>query len=324
MAQWRRFERSDVRGGAVEFREIRREGIRCRLRWSVGKDKTRASTSAFDDEEQARRSEVRKAAEWVRKGFIEVEPVLDNAAADTDSQILDVLKASVKHGSHPGFTPVSGFDETYHCELTPGHPRSHHYYYVLHDEGRSAISFNVRADTHDTGAVAAFLEFVTTHRELPFDGSSHHKLPLPKPVRGFSHVLFCAPALGQSHIAYPTIAGRVASAFPIFDCEIGDTDTEVLVDARIHGRNSLPYTRWDREPQPVVDLRFDVQPSFYRRVPKFLVFQPSDLENLLRVLPAANPDSWLEVRSFRGEVTRFTPANVPNHADVTRAQWSVC
>lgn len=314
MTHWRRFERSDA-PGAVEFREIRREGIRCHLRWSVGKDKVHASTSAFDDEEHARRSEARKAAEWIRKGFIEVELVPDDASADTNSMVLDVIKSSVKHGSHPGFTLVPGFDETYHCELTPGHPLSHHNYYVLCDQGRSAISFNVRADTHDAGAVAAFLEFVTTHRELPFDGSSHHKVPLPKPIRSFSHVLFCSPALGQSHIAYPTIAGRVASAFPVFDCEIGDTDTEVLVDARIHGHGSLPYTRWDREPQPVVDLRFDVQPSFYRRAPKFLVFQPSALENLLRALPAANPDSWLECRTFRGEVARYTPETAPTYPD---------
>lgn len=302
--------------GAVEFREIRREGIRCRLRWSAGKDGVHASTSAFDGEEQARRSEARKAAEWIRKGFIEVEPVPDDAAADTDAMVLDVIKASVKHGSHPGFTPVPGFAETYHCQLTPGRPLSHHNYYVLRAQGRSAISFNVRADTHDTEAVAAFLEFVTAHCEVPFDGSSHRKVPLPKPIGSFSHVLFCSPALGQSHIAHPAIANRVASAFPIFDCEIGDADTEVLVDARIHGHGSLPYTRWDREPQPVVDLRFDVQPSFYRRVPKFLVFQSSDLKNLLHALPAATPDSWLEIRDFRGDVARFIPKTAPAYPDV--------
>lgn len=142
------------------------------------------------------------------------------------------------------------------------------------------------------------------------------KVALPKSVGGLSHVLFCSPALGQSHRAHPAIADRVASAFPIFDCEIGDADTEVLVDARIHGHASLPYTRWHRGPQPVIDLRFDIQPSFYRRQPKFLVFQPSDLENLLHALPAATPGSWLELRSFRGDVARFTPENAPAYADV--------
>lgn len=315
MARWRRFERTDIAGGTAEFREIRLEGIRCHLRWSAGK-KVRARTSAFDDEVRARKAEARKAAEWIRKGFIEVELPADDATAGAEAMVLDVIKASVKHGIHPGFTPVPGFDETFRCELAPGHPSSHHNYYVLRDRGRSAISFNVLAVTHNAAAVEEFLEFVTAHRELPFDGSSHHKVALPKSVGGLSHVLFCSPALGQSHRAHPAIADRVASAFPIFDCEIGDADTEVLVDARIHGHASLPYTRWHRGPQPVIDLRFDIQPSFYRRQPKFLVFQPSDLENLLHALPAATPGSWLELRSFRGDVARFTPENAPAYADV--------
>lgn len=316
MARCRRFERTDVHGGGVEFREIRLEGIRCHLRWSVGQDKVRASTSAFDDEDHASHAEARKVADWIRKGFLEVELPADGRAAEMDSMVLEAITASVRHGTHPGFTPVPGFDETFHCELTPRHPLSHRSYYVLRDRGRSAISFNVLAATHDAEAVVTFLEFVTAHRELPFDGSSHHKVPLPKPVRGLSHVLFCSPALGQSHVAHPAIADRVASAFPIFDCEIGDTDTEVLVDARIHGHGSLPYTRWDRGPQPVVDLRFDVQPSFYRRESKFRVFRLSDLQNLLHALPAATSGSWLELRSFRGDVVRFTPENAPAYLDV--------
>ncbi|MBR7834739.1 hypothetical protein KDL01_15800 [Actinospica durhamensis] len=315
MARWRRFERSDTAGGTAEFREIRLEGIRCHLRWSAGKN-VRASTSAFDDEVRASRAEARKAAEWIRKGFVEVELPADGGAAEAEAMVLDVIQASVKHGVHPGFTPVPGFEETFHCELTPGHPSSHHNYYVLRDRGRSAISFNVLAATHDAEAVAEFLEFVTAHRELPFDGDSHHKVALPKPVGGLSHVLFCSPALGRSHRAHLAIADRVASAFPIFDCEIGDADTEVLVDARIHGHGSLPHSRWVRGPKPVVDLRFDVQPSFYRPQSKFLVFQPSDLENLLHALPAATPESWLELRSFRGDVACFTPESAPAYADV--------
>lgn len=304
----------------MEFRAILRDGIRCQLRWSVGNGKTHGSTSTLNDEEHARRHEKRKAAEWIRKGFVEVAPAPEEAAsaavADPEARVLDVVTAAVRHGAHPGFAPVAGFDETYHCRLTPGHPLSHHHYYVLSNEGRSAISFNVRADSHDAEAVAMFLEFVTEHRELPFDGASHHKVPLPQPIGRFSHVLFCSPKLGRSHASYPAIAHRVASAFPVADCEIGDGDTEVLVDARIRGRGSLPHTRWDREPMPVVDLRFEIQPSHFRRVLKFLVFRPSDLERLLPALAAADPGSWLEVRDFRGDVMRFTPASVSAHADL--------
>lgn len=107
----------------------------------------------------------------------------------------------------------------------------------------------------------------------------------------------------------------MASAFPIADCEIGDGDSAVLVDARIHGSGSLPYTYWDREPQPVVDLRFDVQPSFSRRVSRFLVFRPADLERKLNALASANADSWLEVRTFRSEFLRFGPQTVPTYQE---------
>lgn len=326
MAQVRRFERTGGRGGAVEFREIRREGIRCLLSWSVSKDKARGSTSALDDEEHARRHEAKKAAEWIRKGFVEVtvapdDVAVNEASADvpadaTDAQVLGVVKASAKYFEHPGFDPVVGFAEVYRCQLAPGRPLSHVNYYVLRDGGRSAIAFNVRADAHDDVTVAAFLEFVTAHRELPFDGGSHHKVTLPQPVGRFGHALFCAPTLGRSHVAYPEIAERVASAFPVFDCEIGDADTEVLVDARMRGHGSLRYTRWDRELQPVVDLRFEINPGrLTRTARKFLVFQPTNLESLLGQLSVADEGSWLEVRNYRGEIRRFTPESTPTYPE---------
>jgi hypothetical protein len=140
---------------------------------------------------RASQAEARKVAEWIRKGFVEVELPADGAAVEVEAMVLDVIQASVKHGIHPGFTPVPGFDETFRCELTPGHPVSHHNYYVLCDRGRSAISFNVLAVSHDGEAVAEFLDFVTAHRELPFDGGSHHKVALPNPVGGLTHASRC-------------------------------------------------------------------------------------------------------------------------------------
>jgi hypothetical protein len=128
MAQWRRFERVDGRGGAVEFREIRLEGIRCLLRWSVSKDKAHGSTSVLDDEAHARRHEAKKAAEWIRKGFAEVAAgaPADASAADAavaaqvDVRVLDVVMAEAKYVAHSGFDPVPGFAEVYRWEATPG------------------------------------------------------------------------------------------------------------------------------------------------------------------------------------------------------------
>ncbi|WP_431966039.1 WGR domain-containing protein [Actinacidiphila sp. bgisy160] len=315
MARWRRFESPGA--GGTEYREIRQEGIRCFLRWgSVGANDT-GSTSTLDDEEHARRHAARKIGEWLRKGFTEVDPSPD-AGLHPEATVLDVLRAGPRpHSPAAEYLPVEGYEEVYRRVLAPGRPGGFHEYVVLRDDGRSAVRFAVRADRSDAAAVSAFLDLVSTRRDLAFDGLSHHKVPLPEPVGAFSHALFCAPALGRGCAAYPAIADRVAAAFPVFDCEIGDADPEVLVDARIHGHGSLPYADWARLPRPVVDLRFDVRPSHYRPVRTFKVFGTADLEALMAALPGADPASRLEVRSFRGETRRLTPAEVPPLAEVT-------
>ncbi|MFJ9447383.1 WGR domain-containing protein [Kitasatospora sp. NPDC101235] len=315
MTDWRRFEL--LQGTRSEYREIRQEGIRCFLRWGASGTSGKASTSTLNDEQHARRHASRKINDWLRKGFAEVNRPVDEAELDQQTPVLDVIRAGSRpHAPAPDYLPVDGFDETYHRSHAPDHPRGFHEYFVLRDQGRSAVRFTVRGHCHDPAVVSSFLAFLGDRRDLPFGGRSHHKMPLSKPVGPFSHALFCPPALGQACIAYPAIAARVATAFPIFDCEIGDADPEVLVDARIHGHGALPHSDWSRQPQPVVDLRFDVQPSNYRRTQTFKVFRPADLKALLDVLPTAAAQSWLEARSFRGETRRFTPETAISFAEI--------
>ncbi|MDX2847065.1 WGR domain-containing protein [Streptomyces sp. PA03-3a] len=315
MTRWRRFESPGT--GKPEYREIRQEGIRCFLRWGQVGGRGKGSTSTLNDEEHARRHAARKIGEWLRKGFTEVDPPHDEAGPDPEAKVLDVLRAGARpHAPASEYLPVEGFEEVYRHVIAPGRPGGFHEYVVLRDDGRSAVRFTVRADRSDAAAVSAFLGFVSTRRDLAFDGSSHHKVPLPEPVGAFTHALLCAPALGQGCVAYPAIADRVAAAFPVFDCEIGDADPEVLVDARIHGHGSLPHADWARAPQPVVDLRFDVRPSPYRGTRTFKVFGTADLEALMAALPGADPASWLDVRSFRGEIRSLTPAEVPSLAEM--------
>ncbi|MFF0190301.1 WGR domain-containing protein [Streptomyces sp. NPDC005244] len=316
VTDWRRFEL--LQGARTEYREIRQEGIRCFLRWGAIGASGKASTSTLDDEQHASRHASRKINEWLRKGFAEIERPSDAAELDQQTPVLDVIKSSTRpHAPVPEYLPIDGLVETYHHSHAPDHPMGFHEYFVLRDHGRSAVRFTVRGQCHDSAAVSSFLTVLGARRDLPFDGRSHHKMPLSTPVGPFSHALFCAPALGQACIAYPAIAARVATAFPVFDCEIGDADPEVLVDARIRGHGALPYSDWSRQPQPVVDLRFDVQPSNYRRTQTFKVFRSADLKALLDVLPAAAAQSWLEVRSFRGETRRFTPETAPPSSEVT-------
>lgn len=314
MTTWRRFERQDV---TLEFWEIRQEGIRYFLRWGSDRTSGKGSTTILDNEEQARRHAARKINERLRKGFTEVEPPSDPAEAEAGTPVLDVItRAAGPYAPVPEFMPVEGFDQVYCCARTPDHPMGFFEYYVLREQGHTAVRFAVRAGSHQNAEVAEFLDFLCSRRDLAFDGRSHHKVPLPRPVGSFDYALFCSPALGRACAAYPAAAARVATAVPVFNCEIGDEDPEVLVDARIHGHASLPYSDWRRAPYPAVDLRFDIQPSFYRPSPKFKVFRPDDVQKLMDALPTASPQSWLEVRSFRGETLRLQPDTTMSFADV--------
>ena len=176
------------------------------------------------------------------------------------------------------------------------------------DTGRTAINFNVSQESHDPAKIAAFLAVVTENREMPFDGVSYHKVPLSQPIGQFTHALYCSPALGRPMQAYPSIAARVAIAAPIYDCEIGDADTEVMVDARIHGHGSLKRADWSRSPQPAFDARFDS--SSRPRARTFKVYTLGDLPALLNALRSAGPGNWLEIRCFHGEVKRLDQGDV--------------
>ncbi|MFD7988144.1 WGR domain-containing protein [Kitasatospora indigofera] len=314
MTTWRRFERQEA---TLEFWEIRQEGIRCFLRWGSDRTSGKGSTTVLDDEEQARRHTARKINERLRKGFTEVDPPCDPAETEAGTPVLDVITRAVgPHAPVPRYLLVDGFDQVYRRAHTPDHPMGFFEYYVLREQGRSAVRFTVRAGSHQDTVVAGFLEFLCTRRDLAFAGQSHHKVTLPSPVGSFDHVLFCSPSLGRACAAYPGVAARVATAFPVFNCEIGDEDPEVLVDGRIHGHAALPYSDWGRSPYPVVDMRFDIQLTHYRPSPKFKVYRSADLQKLMEVLPTASPQSWLEVRSFRGETTRLQPDTTLSFADL--------
>jgi hypothetical protein len=212
------------------------------------------------------------------------------------------------------YLPVDGWDEVYlhPFEGGPGFRE----YILLRDQGRSAVRFTVKDGGARPDDLAAFLDFLDTRRDLAFNGRSHHKIALPAPVGRFTHALLCSPALGLSEVP-----GRIATAFPIFDCEIGDTDTEVLVDARIKGRDSLPHSAWNRNPYPVIDLRFDLRPDkaetftqpkrpHLREVGKFKVYSRRSLESLVRMLGEATTNSYLDIRSFRGDIKTLRPRDL--------------
>lgn len=275
----------------------------------------------LDDEEHARRHFEKKISEKVREGYAEV--ALDApqpAPTQDDARLLDVMRAQAEKryagawdAYWTGYEPVEGhegaFVKFHDFQAGPG---PFYEYLVLSEDERRGLEFVVKKPGHDPARAAAFLEFVRPRVGSAFDGA-HRKVRLPSPIGRFDHVLFCGPSLSGDR--YDGRLGRVAL---IFDCEIGDADTETFVEARLKGRDALPSTSWDREPFPVIDLRFDLRSDdvFKElnraavRERKFSVYPRPMLERGLRLLSEAVPESRLEIRNFRGEVVTLTRADL--------------
>ncbi|MFI7635232.1 WGR domain-containing protein [Nonomuraea sp. NPDC049400] len=308
MSGLRSFEkRSD---GVVRLWQIEREGIRCHMAWGMAGGTLRGTSMTLDDEAHAVRHFNKKIDEKRREGYVEVvtpepEPAPAPAPGHVGS-LLDILDS--------GYEPLDAYDSVYVMPVRLGIGRFWRYA-VLTDDGRRGLMFPVKEACHDPELVRAFLDFLVPRRELAFDGSSHHKLPLDALIGPFSHALLCSPQLISN-----VYEGRVAYAYPIHDCEIGDADTGTWVEARTQGHGSLPNSTWDRAPLPVTDLRYDLRSASGpfegmgdRETLRRAKFKTGTLEgagNLLRRLAVSTPKSFVEVRSFRGEVLALGPADL--------------
>ncbi|WP_237106008.1 WGR domain-containing protein [Nonomuraea sp. MG754425] len=323
MSEPRYFEKSG--GGVVRHWQISRDGIRCHMAWGQVGGRTQGMSMTLDDEEHAERHLRKKISEKRRQGYVEVAAVGTAAPAAgvmADAKLLDVMRTQEEQrregawaGYWAGYEPVEGqegvFTKFHDFAAGPG---PFHEYLVLSADERRGLHFVVKAPGHDPGQVAAFLDFVRPRVEVAFDGRSHHKVALPSRIGQFDHVLFCAPSL--NHYRY---GGRLGTVLPILGCEIADEDTETLVEARLRGRHSMPSTTWDREPCPVLDLRFDLRSEHgfellggrtALREKTFKVYPRSMLDRGLRLLSEAGQGSRLEIRNHRRDVLALTRADL--------------
>lgn len=321
----RYFEKNS--GGVVRHWRISRDGIRCHMAWGQAGGRTQSSSMTLDDDAHARRHFTRKISEKKRQGYVEVDGTVEAAddAVPADAPLLDVMRAHEEKryagawdSYWQGYEPVDGHDGVFakfhDFEAGPG---PFHDYLVLSEDERRGLHFVVKEPGHDPGDVAAFLDVVRPRVGLAFDGRSHHKVPAS--VGRFDHVLFCAPSLFGNRYD-----GRLGEVLPILDCEIGDEDTETLVEARLRGRGAMPSTTWDRDPFPVIDLTFDLTSATgfgelggtrSVREKTFKVYPRAMLDRTLRLLAAAEPGSWVRVRNHRLDVLTLTPADTPDGID---------
>jgi predicted DNA-binding WGR domain protein len=322
MSETRCFEK--VTGRVVQTWQISREGIRCHMGWGRVGGRQRGQTMTLSNEAHAERHFEKKISEKKRQGYVEVDvdpvlkPVKASAEAMADASLFDVMLEEKKHLYSRDYAgvPVEGRERVFVTFLNNLNmpEESLHEYLVLSADERRGVEFIVKNRGHDPAHVSAFLDFVCPRVDLAFDGRSHHKIALPSAVGQFGHVLFCAPSL--CHIAY---MGRLGMVFPIFDCEIGDEDSESFVDVRINSRDSIPFTTWDRVPFPVIDMKFDLHSEngfkeLGGRTPfrekRFKVYPRENLEQTLRMLSVATAGSRLEIRNYRCDVLTITAANL--------------
>lgn len=304
---WRRFERI-LDDGTAEHYEVRRKGIRCFLRWGSTTRKGKGTTVVLDDEAAARRHVDRKIADRLRKGFTEVTWPAE-APTPADALVVPTLLAHETKSWYtpPPYEPVAGLPDVVGRSLLGADNHGFYWYLVLRDGGRFAIAVNVTRASHRPDDAHAFLAFVAAHRDLPFDGRSHHKVALPAAIGPFTHALFCWPALG-GQANHPGLEDRVGLAFPLFECEIGDAEPEVFVDARIRGRTALNWANWSRAPEPAIDACGAIPGVITTRV--FKTLDAASIPRVLAALGTAAPDSWLQVRRFRGDAVRLEPTDV--------------
>lgn len=324
MSESRSFEKRA--GGVVRLWQIERESIRCHMAWGVEGGDLRGKSMTLDDEAAAQRHFRQKIREKERQGYTEVVDTPEPAPAPDpmrDIKLLDLPSAGV---GLTGYEQLDGRDGVYVKADLRGRPdRSFWRYLVLTDDERRALTFNIKDASHDPDLAGAFLDFLRPHRELAFDGGSHHKVPLDAQIGPFTHVLFCSPRLSRD-----LYDGRVAWVFPIYDCEVGDADTEAFVEARIEGRGSLPQSTWDRDALPVTDLKFDLRSTdgpFPGRGDRTSMtqatFKTGNLDHLtwlVSLLAVSTPKSSIQVRSYRGEILTLLRADLTSNtlANVSR------
>ncbi|MET7640969.1 hypothetical protein [Streptomyces sp. NPDC005438] len=286
----RYFERDE--DGVVRRWRISRDGVHCHVGWGLGCGPTRQSTTTLPDETEAGRHLERRVREKRRQGYQEVTPpdVPDTAGPDREASLTE------------GYQPFGDEPGVFVRPPDPSAGADPHRYLVLDGDQRRGLCFEVGASGHDPAMVHGFLRAVRPLVDQAFDGRSHHKCALPRPLGRFDHVLLCGPSLSERRYG-----DRLARALPVLDCEIGDRDTGTVVEARLRGPAASRWSSWDRRPCPVTDLRHHlpgaVEAPSDRR---FAVRQPADLHRLLGALATSTDDGWLEVRNYRRRVWRLT------------------
>ena len=303
--------------------EIEPNGVRYWVAWGSGDARGSGMTCTRASEEDCAKTVARKIRQKLKEGYVEVAraPALEKKP---EVALKPVLEAYTAHAAKFKFT----------VEKLPGLERSYHVFgglrfeeYILLGPAETVgLRFAVNADSHDRERVLSFLRFLEAQVKV-FAVGEVWKVALPRPIGEMTHVVVLAPVVAQVYTEGLTKRQQF-QAFPIYDCEFRGDENVSFAEARTAGRGSIPYSRWNRAPHPVVDLLLQV-PG--RKKAKLLVFDPKELAGQIKRTASSAQGTVLEVHNFHGEICRLlrgerlelrsadgTPSSYPSLEEATR------
>lgn len=277
------------------------------------------STQGSDDEASAFAS--KKASDLTKKGFVE-GPTKTGRMPDRSANVVDVMRSNLNYQGRPrdDFQPLPHRPHTFFFGNA-----SLDEWLITSDDGTAAILMrcSVHKSTLSTqarGAIAdAVLDVLTQQRDaiLADETTPVRKLALGPTAAPFTHLVVLSPTVENHLVEWSFAVSRsVFRAFPAFDCEIRESDSVPVAEARCKGHASLPSGKWDRAPHPVFDLAHPKKPG---DVPAFLVYPPAQLEARLIKGLAKLKEAEVHARNYLGEVRRFVRGQSPPELSELRA-----
>jgi len=291
----------EKRGGpTVAFWQIEQEGVRYLVAWGTVGSRGQGGTYTRDSEADCARMVERKIREKLAAGFVEVPRA--PAAVAPARELESVLGAYAAHAAKFAFGTVKklpGLERSYHVLGGLGFEE----YVLLGPTETTGLWFVVKAASWDEELVRRFLRQLEARHAEVFAVEVAWKLRLDEPVGALDHALILAPVVAR--VAMKGLAStQLFQGLPIYDCEFRGDESIAEAEARTKGRGCIPTSTWNRAPHPVLDMR--VQSSATKAKSKLLIYPPDQIAPFVRRVASLSPGSFLEVRSYRGELCRVT------------------
>lgn len=260
----------------------------------------------------------------LKKGFVEGPVKTGRRMHDPNVDVVEVLLRNLTHSGTPvdDFQPLAGRPNVY-LATSPFGPT----WLFTSDDRRLGIMLRcVRdersvSDTEHAAMADALVELLVTTRDAIFADATTplRKIPLVSPIGRFSHLIVLSPVTTNLLVKWQhTISRSVYSVFPAFDCEFTGDESVTVAEGRTQGHASLSSSKWGRAPHPVLDLAYPEKAS---DTPKFLVYDPKEMEKRLGGSLAKLKGEEVLARNYAGVVRRFQKNQTPPDVEELRRHF---